>query len=227
MLKNIRKVFTHSEVKVSSNIENAYKQQAVHFSAIWNGHSYGIERLARLFICVIQFIYPTILVRSLFGIFGPTTRKLAVEFYIFLKVVFPLWILSSGSYRDPVIIVLILYLLSETILHILNLIFLSDIHEVVVSYHRSVLLLFFNYLETVLDFAIIYAGLGLLNKPVSALSAIYYSFVTQATLGYGDYYPVSRAGQITVILQLIIVILFALLFINYFSARINTKKSED
>jgi hypothetical protein len=224
MKKFLKKLFVGAESAIEHKLGSAYKQQASHLKAIWHEHTYGLERLFRLSVCLVQFIYPTIFIRSIFGNFGVTTRKVAVEFYIAAKLIFPVFILVSGFYRQPWVIWVIAYLLSETVFHILNLIFLSDVHAILVSYHRSILLLFLNYLEVLFDFAVIYLGLDVLNKPLTPISAVYYSFVTQATLGYGDYHPVTSIGQLVVIFQLVIVILFALLFINYFSARISHKE---
>ena len=72
----------------------------------------------------------------------------------------------------------------------------------------------------------IYAGYDLLNKKLTPFEAVYYSFVTMTTLGYGDYFPVSDAGKFMVILQLIVFILFVVLFINYFSHKLNIRKKE-
>jgi hypothetical protein len=224
MTSFFKKIFVGAERTIEEKLGSAYSQQARHLREIWHGHSYGIERLFRLLLCLVQFIYPTLLIRSIFGNFGATSRKIAVETYILLKLLFPVFVLFSGLYRIHLVIWLIVYLLSETVFHILNLIFLSDVHSASVSYTRSVLLLFLNYMEVMLDFAIVYLGLDLLNRPLSAFSAVYYSFVTQATLGYGDYVPKSAAGQAVVVFQLIMVILFALVFINYFSSRIGHHK---
>ncbi|OPX28723.1 MAG: hypothetical protein B1H08_05395 [Candidatus Omnitrophica bacterium 4484_171] len=167
---------------------NAYKRQVKHLKQVLNDSTYGLERILRLFLCSIQFIYPALIIRTLFGKFGA------------------------------------LYIMSETIFYILNLIFLSDIYSSPVSYRRSILFLFLHYVEVVMDFSVIYIGLDLLNKALTPLSAVYFSFVTNTTLGYGDYHPNCGMGQIVVIAQLLIFIMFVVLFINYFSSGLGSKK---
>lgn len=216
-------LFVGPKIANGWNIENAYKQQIGFLKQIWTGHTYGIERLFRLFLCLIQFIYPTLLIKSIFGRLGITIRKLSVELYIIIKLFFPVFVLFFGLYRDPFIIAVIVYLLSETIFHILNLIFLSDIYSLKVSYRRSILFLLLHYVEVVFDFSTIYLAFDLLNKTLTPVSALYFSFVTNTTLGFGEYYPKGSAGRVIVIFQLMIFIMFAFLFINYFSSRIDNK----
>ena len=198
---------------------NGYKEQLVYLKKIWEDSTYGVERVIRLFICLVQFIYPTIFIRSVFGKLGMRARKVAVEGYIIIKLVLPLIVLGTGIYRYAFVAVIIIYLLSETLFHILGLIFLSDLHPFSISYRRSILLLFLHYLEVIFDFSVIYLAFDLLNRSLSPLSALYFSFVTNTTLGYGDIYPKGAAGEITVIAQLIIFIMFVILFIDYFSSK--------
>jgi hypothetical protein len=75
----------------------------------------------------------------------------------------------------------------------------------------------------VLDFATIYIGFDLLSEKLTAVSAVYFSLVVNATVGFGDIYPNGRTGQLVVISQLLVCILFIILFINYFSQKINEK----
>ena len=223
MLYFIKKIFIGAKAGSGEKMDNAYKQQIRYLKEIWNDHTYGLERAFRLFLCLVQFIYPTLLVRSIFSGWEATVRKLSVEFYLIIKFLLPIFILASGLYRYNFVIILIIYLLSETIFHILNLIFLSDIYSVSVIFRRSILFLFLHYIEVVLDFSTVYLRFDLLNKTLTPISAVYYSFVTNTTLGYGEYHPKGDIGQIVVIFQLIIFIMFVVLFINYFSSRINNK----
>jgi len=219
----IKRIFVGKEFIGAEKIDSAYKQQVKSLRAVWNGSNYGVERVFHLFLCLIQFIYPTLLMKHIFGKRGAMSRKIAVEFYFLFKLFLPVAVLFLGFYRSTFIIILVIYLLSETIFNILNLIFLSDIYSMSVSYTRSILFLFLHYIEVVLDFAIIYLGFDVLNKPLSPVSAVYFSFVTNTTLGYGDYYPATIAGQAVAIFQLLIFIMFVVLFINYFSSRRNSK----
>jgi hypothetical protein len=218
MNKLIRVLFNPDAV-ADKNVEEAYQQQVKSLKKVWNDDTYGLERILRLFLCVVQFIFPILLIRDIFGRLGTTSRKLAVEFYTIIKLIFPFFVLTFGLYRYHFIIFIVIYLLSETILHILDLIFLQDIHAVSVSYRRSLLLLFLNYIEVVLDFSTIYLCFDLLSEKLSLVSAVYFSLVANTTVGFGDIYPKGAGGQLVVISQLLVCILFIFLFINYFSQR--------
>ena len=223
----IKKIFLGEKPDPGQKVDNAYKQQIGYLKEIWNDKTYGLERVFRLFLCLVQFIYPTILVKSIFSRWGRRSRKLSVEVYIIIKLLFPVFVLISGLYRYHLVIPLIIYLLSETIFHVLNLIFLSDVHFLHVSYRRSILLLFVHYIEVIFDFSVIYLAFDLLNKKLTPISAIYFSFVTNTTLGFGEYHPKGGLGQIVVIFQLTIFIMFVILFINYFSSRINNNNHKE
>ena len=223
MFKLLKKIFIGKEVAHEQKMDGAYRQQIRYLKEIWNDDTYGLQRMFRIFLCLIQFIYPTLLLREIFGRLGITARKLAIELYVVIKLFFPVFVLLSGSYRYNFVVIVVAYFLSETILHILNLIFLSDIYSLTVSYRRSILFLFLHYIEVVLDFSIIYLAFDLLNKALTPISAVYFSFVTNTTLGFGEYHPKGSIGQIVVIFQLMIFIMFVVLFINYFSSRTNNK----
>jgi len=203
--------------------ESAYAQQLRYLAIVWEDNTYGLERILRLFLSLAQFAFPILLIRDIFGRFGTLYRKLAVEFYTLLKLIFPLLVLAFGLYQYPFVVAVIVYLLSETILHILNLIFLYDVHSAAVSYHRSLLLLFLHYLEVVFDFAVVYIGFDLLNESLSPVSALYFSMVANTTVGFGDIHAKGAAGQLVVIAQLIVCVLFIVLFINHFSQKENER----
>ena len=172
----------------------------------------------------VQFAFPGIYIRDIFGRHGLTYKNLAVESYVIFKTILPLIFLITGIYTNTFIVFVTTYLLSETILYVATLIFVSDIFARPRSYRRSVLLLYFNYLEIVLSFAVIYGGLNLLNENAnSIIDYIYFSFVTSATIGYGDIYPVTDLGKIVVGFQSIIFLIFIVLFLNFFSSKVDDK----
>lgn len=203
--------------------KEAYAQQLQYLKQVWDEKNYGLERIVRLLLCLAQFFYPILLIRDIFGRWGVVGRRLAVEFYTVVKLIFPLIALWLGWYRNPFVIFLVIYLLSETIVHLLHLIFLSDIHSAAVSYRRSLLLIFLHYAEVVFDFAVIYMAFDLLDRPMDAVGALYFSVVATTTVGFGDICAKNPAGQLVVISQLLICVVFIVVFINYFSQKINEK----
>lgn len=202
----------------------AYAQQLHYLEQVWNEESYGLERIVRLFLCTAQFFFPVLLIRDIFGRHSTRGRKLAVETYALIKFVFPVIVLWTGLYQQPFIIFLVVYFLAETFLHILHLIFLSDIHAAEVSYLRSLVLIFLHYAEVTLDFAVIYLAFDLLSRPLDPVAALYFSLVSTTTVGFGDIYPRNTVGQGVVMAQLVVCVVFIVVFINYFSQSGRVKK---
>lgn len=109
-------------------------------------------------------------------------------------------------------------------MYIPMLIFASDLLPRPRSYRRSMLLLFFNYLEVVMDFAVIYASGHYLNETFATwYDPIYFSFSTFSTVGFGDYYPTTAIGKLLFSCQTIIFFLFIVLFINTFSTKMEQR----
>ena len=194
---------------------------------VWENEKHndiGVEKMLRLFLVAVQFAFPGIYIRDRFGRRGLTYKNLAVESYVIFKTMLPLIFLIADIYNNIFIVFVTTYLLCETILYVATLIFVSDIFARPRSYRRSVLLLYFNYLEIVLSFAVIYGGLNLLNSNANSIvDYIYFSFVTSATIGYGDIYPVTDLGKLIVGFQSIVFLIFIVLFLNFFSSKVEDK----
>jgi len=206
------------------NIQSAYsviRRQRLNLYKVWNNETHndiGLEKILRLFLIVQQFLYPGIYIRNRFGRQGSTYKKLAIEFYVLLKLLFPLLSLFFEWYTNIFIQAITGYLLSETIFYIATLFFASEIFDEPRSSKRSILLLFLNYIEITFDFAVIYGGLHLLQgRAHSRLDFVYFSFMTSSTIGFGDIYPTTAPGKYAVILHSIIFLFFIVLFLNFFT----------
>ena len=159
-------------------------------------------------------------VKHLFWKKGPLYQDLATEIFVLLKTAFPLWMLYTGRQNDPWLFALMILLLLETVVYIPTLIFASDTFSTPRSYRRGTLLLFLNYLEVVLSFAVIYAAWQHLNQPLTHWAeAVYFSFVTSGTIGFGDFYPMTNTGRMLVVFQSVFYLSYIVLFINFFSLR--------
>lgn len=224
-MSNISKIFINSASAKppEGKAEEAYSQQYRYLRQVWEEESYGLERVVRLILCLAQFLFPILLIRDISGKRGAVARRLAVELYTVFKFLFPLVVLGAGWYQYPFVIFLVIYFLSETFLHILHLIFLSDIHSAAVSYRRSLILIFLHYAEVVFDFAVLYMAFDLLSRPMDPVAAVYFSLVATTTVGFGDIYALNSAGQVLVMTQLTVCVAFIVVFINYFSQRMNEK----
>ncbi len=77
-----------------------------------------------------------------------------------------------------------------------------------------------NYIEITLGFGIIYKNCDLILKKtcseVTSFEAVYFSFVTSTTLGYGEYLPKYWTGQLVVIFQVLVMLVLVVVVINYF-----------
>lgn len=195
--------------------------------AIWNNNhqdDVGIEKIFRLFLASSQFLFPGIYIKHIFGKKGSQIQDLAMDAYILVKVILPFLLLYFQNTHSHFILGIVIWLLAETILYVPTLIFASDTISSPSSYRRSMLLLFLNYLEIILAYAMIYAHGNYLNKPIiNWYDSIYFSFTTLATIGFGDYYPATGTGKFLVCTQSLIFLAFVVLFINYYSTRVEPK----
>lgn len=85
------------------------------------------------------------------------------------------------------------------------------------SLERAFLFAMLNFIELVTAFAVIYMTVGTIctnaaqpEPIVSASSLWYYSLVTMATLGYGEFIPVDATSRLIVDLQIMSQVVFAL-----------------
>ncbi len=184
----------------------------------------GIEKLFRLFLGVSQFFFPGTYIKELFGRKGVAMRELSVDVFVLIKVLFPLWLAYSGWYRSHVLFLIMIWFLLETLLYVPTLIFASDYFNRPRSYRRSMLLLFFNYIEIAFSFGVIYSRGHFFNKAFTHwFDPVYFSFVTLSTVGYGEYYPVTPAGKALICIESTIFVTFVVLFLNFFSTKVEHK----
>ena len=211
--------------------ESAYSSHKRNFIRIWNNekhHDIGFEKLLRLMLVAMQFIFPGIHVRNFFGKYGLIRRNVAIEFFVLFKTLLPLYFVLSGLYHYKVTIVISVYLLLETICYVASLIFVADMFVKPRSYRRNILMLFLNYLEISFCFAVIYAGLDLLGDQTKTnIDFIYFSVVTSTTIGYGDIHPINDLGKIFVCIQAVMVVAFIVLFLNFFGSKVETLDNEE
>jgi hypothetical protein len=119
---------------------------------------------------------------------------------------------------------ILFYVFLETVLYIPTLIFASDLFAKPRSYKRSMLLLFFNYLEIAFAYAVFYSCDHYLNKPFTHwFDAVYFSIITSSSIGYGDYFPITTLGKFLVSTQALLFLFFIVLFLNFFSTKIKGK----
>ncbi len=208
-----------------------YKDYKINLERIWNNHKHhdiGFEKILRLLLVASQIVFPGVHVRMLVWRKGIIYKNVLVEFYVLFKTLLPLVVLYKGWYHYGAVVWLSVYLMTETIVYVASLIFVSDMFVKPRSYRRNILMLFFNYLEITLNFAVIYAGLQMLKvRATGIIDYIYFSFVTSATIGYGDFYPMDKMGKVLVCMHSIVVLAFVVLVVNFFGSKVEVIHYEE
>jgi hypothetical protein len=235
MKNSLKKIVFNDKNKVDSIGVLAKRIENIH--GIWNNTHHddvGVEKVLRLFLAISQFFFPGIYIKQLFWKKGYNAQDVAMDIYIIFKVVFPLTLLYSNWISASIAQILVIYLLIETLLYVPTLIFASDLFARPNSYRRSILMLFFNYLEISFTYAFFYACGNYLNHPLNNwYDSIYFSMTTLSTIGYGELYPTTGIGKLLVCSQSLIFLTFVVLFINFFTNNVenhgyfNHKKSSD
>ena len=203
------------------------QKRILNIQSIWNNDHQddnGIEKMIRLFLSISQFIFPGVYIKYILYKTKFEWQDLAMDIYILAKLLFPFFVLSNQWQHITVLIALIVYFLVETILYIPTLIFASDMLSKPRSYNRSMLLLFFNYIEIIVAFGVLYSCGNNMNIAfITWYDPIYFSIVTSSSIGFGDYYPVTTFAKILVSIQALFFFTFVVLFLNFFSAKMKSK----
>lgn len=206
---------------------NPIQKRILNIKSIWNNDHQddnGIEKVVRLFLSSSQLLFPGIYIKYFASKFGHEYQDLALDLYVLAKVMFPLFIIINEGQEHGIAIWILVFVLIETVLYIPTLIFASDLFARPRSYKRSMLLLFFNYLEIIFSFAVLYTLGNNMNKPFEHwFDAIYFSIISSNSIGFGDYYPITTFGKILVSIQAMFFLSFVVLFLNFFSTKIKSK----
>ena len=235
MKNSLKKLVFNDKSKVDSTSVIAKRIQNIH--GIWNNTHHddvGVEKILRLFLALSQFLFPGIYIKHFYWKKGNNAQDIAMDIYIISKVIFPFTLIYKPWIPETIAQVLVIYFLIETLLYVPTLIFASDLFARPNSYRRSILMLFFNYLEISFTYAFIYACGNYLNHPLSNwYDSIYFSMTSMSTIGYGDFYPTTGIGKLLVSSQSLIFLTFVVLFINFFTNNVenhgyfNHKKNSD
>ena len=204
---------------------SAVKGQIKNVRAVWNSDKYkdfGIERLVRLFLVSIQFFFPGLYIREISGRVNTLTRKVCNEIYVIIKI--SLYLLALFVFPAPLwFSYLCLYLMVETIFYLLGLFFLEPEYKGAASYKRNLLMALVNFVEITLGFAVIYycSFKESINELKTPIDAIYFSFVSATTTGYGDMYPKTEWSKLFCVFQNIVFFLFAVFIIAIYISNLN------
>ena len=203
------------------------QKRILNIQSIWNNDHQddnGIEKIVRLLLSISQLVFPGVYIKYVLYKTKFEWQDLVMDMYILVKLAFPFFILINQWQHISLIIALMVYFLAETILYIPTLIFASDMLSKPRSYKRSMLLLFFNYIEIVISFGVLYSCGNNMNLPFTTwYDPIYFSIVTSSSIGFGDYYPVTTFAKALVSIQALFFLTFVVLFLNFFSTKMKSK----
>jgi len=208
---------------------NPYKKQVALIRRLWRRDPlllFGVERWFLIGLATALLILPTTFVRWVGGWFGYLGRKLAVDLWAIGKPVLLLAVLyfawSDGRWAALVAVLMLVDLYA----YLMGLVFLHRYYVRPASYGRSVLLLFVNFIESALGFAVLYLHAHSLEQGGAVLAswsrAVYFSFITAATVGYGDIVPGTEIGRLTVVAQVLCSFLFAAIILTTFVGNLST-----
>jgi len=224
------KTLVMGKVKDRKQLKPALNKHWYNTQRIWRNIHYkdfGIERLIRLFLAFSLFLFPGLYVKHLSGKFGLIPRKLSVELYVIFKFLLPLLFFKFHLTSNIIIVYITIYFTIETVLYLASMIYLSDIMGNPITYRRSLTMLFINYVEIGLGYAVVYYYFnftisGFFNiKLQSAIQAIYFSFTTAATIGLGEIHPETNLGRLMVLAQVALFFIFVGLFLNFYSSKVH------
>jgi hypothetical protein len=217
-------------IRPRQKVKSAYSNQWLNVLRVWRNSrhkDFALERILRLTLAFLLLFSPGLLVRWYCGKKGLLARKVGIEIYVLLKLVTPLifFLLGLTSYSFTVVISFILIV--DTIAFLAAIIFLAPEFASPISYGRSLITVFLNYIEICLSYAVIYLHYSLTvpNFFSSSLNggihAVYFSFVTSATVGFGDVTPKDSFARILVISQIILFLFFVGIFISFFASKVH------
>lgn len=211
---------------------------------IWNNqndgksNSIGVERVLKLILILSQFLFPGIYVRAFFGRYGKLHKNLGVELHVILKFLLSLIILCYGIYNSEALLLGIhlikfwcYWMIFETLFYTANLVFSEEVFAKPHSNKRNLILIVIDYITLNLDFANLYLIKKGIQQSVgnntfeiinNAYDSVYFSFISSLTIGYGDVIPTHIVRGI-VIFQSITMLIFGVLFLNFYLSRTNNK----
>jgi len=217
-----------------------YKKQKQNLDDIWNNRGYkdfGIERLLRLTLQLLAFITPAGIIRWVTGRRNLLFRKIGIEAYAIGKVIFAWQAIIHGWTSNGWVTVVIIIFTADTLHFLISRIVLNDVWRQPISFQRSLIMTLVNYVEVCLCFAAVYfycdhaypavfeinKDIALENGHLPAAAYIYFSFVTAATIGYGDISPLDPFIQKIVNAQIIVSLFMVVVII----ANVASKLHED
>lgn len=218
-----------------SRPRSVYQKEVIALRRIWKNRSYndfGLERILRLILQLLSFIMPGTIIRQLCGRKHLLFRKVVIEAYSLFKISWYFFLFKMDLTTAVAALIISLILTTDTVHFMFSKVFLNDIHQQPISFKRTLLMTLINILEVILCFAFIYSYIDDTNNipgnyifstghQLTDLQSIYFSFVTSATIGYGDIAPQDPLVIKLVVLQIMLSLFFLVIVITTITNRLH------
>ncbi len=200
---------------------------------IWHNHSpheelKWLEKYLILVVLWLKMLMPSFWIRH-YSEQCDSTRGL-FDLYIIMKPLLFLIFMHFERHLYPLIMALIIYLLLDLILYIIWLVILHDLFTKPISIRKNIILLWANYMEIVMGFALLYLHRDAIDFIgykkewiIWPIDAIYYSMSTFSTVWYGDIASSSQIGMLLTMTQLFISIMFIGVVMSWFVSQLHLK----
>jgi hypothetical protein len=189
--------------------------------------AFGVQWAVRFILQITAFFFLGGIIKALTDGFPKWVRRVAIEIYAICKLILVYWSIQSGFTTSGAIVWILIYLSLDTLHALLSGIYLRYLWSDPLSYKRNFILVFVNYMEVVLCFAAIYNYCDYAcplsketvfivadklktenpndkSEHLNSNQVIYFSFVTAATIGYGDISPRDEFVQKIVITEILV-----------------------
>ncbi len=188
----------------------------------------GIERYIALILYILKPVFPTYRIRHFAKKGWYRVRNRSIEIYLIIKLIL-LCLLLYYPWQWYATF-LAIYILSDVIHYLLWLIFLSNIYTKFPSIRRNFAHLTMNIIEITMSFAVLYLSLGAIGNSNGVITqgsdALYFSFVTFSTIGYGDILPILPIGKTLVIFETLISFLFITIIASSFVSGLEIRNND-
>lgn len=213
-----------------SIIDHSIEQHMHIISWIYHGafNSSWIEQWIEIILCLVKLCMPWFWIRNICGN-NYNLRNKVLERYMLIKLIILCLLIIWYPSAPQLSVVVALYFLIDIIQHFLGLIFLSNVYTSMPSLKKNFAHLGINVLEIVWWFAVLYLYSGAIGSwwvaIHDAVSSLYFSMVTFATVGYGDIWPINTLWKIMVACQISVSFLFITIICSSFVSDITIKEN--
>lgn len=177
-----------------------------------------LERVFTIVLCLILMLTPAMFVRWVSGRVSRTSRKLAIELYVLLKVGLSLSALFLSFWHLEYFPIIAVICLIDLFSNIVAIVLLRNFWHAPLSLNRTLISLGVNFVEFTAWFAGMYLHFDALRynsqSITDPISAFYFSVITAATIGFGDIVP-TVTGRPLVIAEAFCSFLFIGVVVTY------------